>query len=87
MRDLLLPSTSEGMHESPIRVSPEAFDALSHILGCTIAQSMQQHTTELPTNLRETKRGRLPGAPESVCTLPYEWAARHLLAKMRVEAS
>jgi hypothetical protein len=87
MRDLSLPSTPEGTYESPIRVSPQAFDALSHILGRTIAQGMQQHTAGLPTNLRETKRGKLSGAPESVCTLPYEWAAGHLLAKMRVEAS
>ena len=79
-------NTSERTYESPVRMSPHAFDALSRVLGYTIAQGMQRHSAASPVALRGSKNGQSPETPEKVRALPYEWAARHLLAKIGVEA-
>jgi|GEM_PF-6070982 len=85
MRDRSRHHTSGWAHESPMRVSPHAFDALSRILGRTIAQGMPQHSAALPAALRGSRNGKSPETPENVRARPYEWAARHLLTKMGVE--
>jgi hypothetical protein len=47
---------------------------------------MQQHSAALPAALLGSKGGKFPESPEHIRALPYQWAARHLLAKMGVEA-
>jgi hypothetical protein len=86
MRDRSRHQASEWSQESPTCVTPHAFDALCRVLGRTVAQSMQQHSVALPAPLLGPKGGKSPGTPENVRALPYQWAARHLLAKMGVEA-
>ena len=86
MRDRSRHQASEWTHESPMRVSPHTFDALSRILGRTIAQGTLQHAAAHPAALRGSKNRESPATPENVRARPYEWAARHLLAKMGVEA-
>lgn len=83
MRDQSPHHASEWTHESPTRVSPHAFDALCRVLGRTVAQSMQQHSAALTA---PPKGGKSPETSENVRALPYQWAARHLLAKMGIEA-
>jgi hypothetical protein len=86
MRDRSRQHASEWMHESPTRVSPHAFDALCRVLGRTVAQGMQQHSAARPAAPQESKNGKSPETPEKVRALRYEWAARHLLTRMGVEA-
>jgi hypothetical protein len=86
MRDRSRHYASEWTHESPMRVSPHAFDALCRVLGRTVAQSMQQHSAALPAALLGSEGGKSPDTPENVRALPYQWAARHLLTKMGLEA-
>lgn len=80
-------NTAERACESPMRMSPHAFDALSKILGRTIARGLQHRTASHPVPLHETPQTDNQDTRENACPLPYEWAARHLLAKMRVEAN
>jgi hypothetical protein len=86
MRDQSSHHASELTHESPTRVSPHAFDALCRVLGRTVAQNMKQHSAAPPAALLGSRGGKSPETPENVRALPYQWAARHLLAKMGVEA-
>jgi len=68
-----------------VDISPEAIDALSHILGRRIAEAIDAHKSgpQPPLPLTAGQHGH----SENPRQAPYEWSARYLLNKMRGETS
>jgi hypothetical protein len=85
MKDLSQHRPPEWSQDAPSRVSPETFDALSHILGRTIAQGMP-HRAPAPPSSPDTAQGAGHAGPtDATCQIPYQWSARLLLSKMGLE--
>lgn len=85
MRDMQRPDT--WSQDTPSPVTPEAFDALGHILARKIAQGVHGQEPGPTADLSDAASGQHGHSENARQAASYEWSARYLLNKMRIETS